>query len=41
MADPFRRIEIAPGAGDEDVIRELGPALSVAIGLAMRQEDQL
>jgi len=41
IADPFRRIEIASRAGDEDVIRELAPALGVALGLAMRQEDQL
>jgi type IV pilus assembly protein PilM len=40
IVDPFRRIEIGSGAGDEDRIRELGPALCVALGLAMRREDE-
>jgi type IV pilus assembly protein PilM len=40
VVDPFRRIEIGSGAGDEDRIRELGPSLCVALGLAMRREDQ-
>ncbi len=39
IADPFHRIEIAPGAGDEEQIRELAPALSVAVGLALRRGD--
>ncbi len=39
IADPFQRVEIASSAGDEDRIRELGPALCTAIGLGMRQGD--
>jgi type IV pilus assembly protein PilM len=39
LADPFRRIEIASSAGDEPLIRDMGPALCVALGLAMRRED--
>ena len=39
IADPFRQIEIASGAGDEQVIRDLTPTLCVAMGLAMRREE--
>ncbi|MFQ5513081.1 MAG: type IV pilus assembly protein PilM [Myxococcota bacterium] len=40
IADPFLRVGIAPGAGDEVRIRELAPALSVAVGLGMRRTNE-
>ncbi|MCP4006066.1 MAG: type IV pilus assembly protein PilM [bacterium] len=39
IADPFNQIDIAPRAGDEEVLRELAPGLSVAVGLALRRGD--
>jgi type IV pilus assembly protein PilM len=39
IANPFQRIEIASSAGDEELIRDLGPSLCTAIGLGMRQGD--
>ena len=39
IADPFRRIEIAPGV-DEEQVRELSSAMCAAIGLAMRKADE-
>jgi len=39
IANPFQRIDIASSAGDEERIRELGPALCTAIGLGMRRGD--
>ena len=40
IADPFLRVSIAPSAGEEAQIRELAPALGVAIGLAMRKANE-
>ena len=39
IANPFQRVDIASSAGDEERIRELGPALCTAIGLGMRRGD--
>jgi type IV pilus assembly protein PilM len=36
VADPFGRIQVAPGIANEDRLRDLAPALCVAVGLAMR-----
>jgi type IV pilus assembly protein PilM len=40
IADPFLRVSVAPSAGDEAYIRELAPALGVAIGLGMRRSKE-
>jgi type IV pilus assembly protein PilM len=40
IADPFLRVNITPGAGDEAYLRELAPALGVAIGLGMRRINE-
>ena len=36
IADPFSRIEIPKGFKDQEKVAELAPALSVAVGLAIR-----
>ncbi len=40
IANPFNRIDLAGSVGGEDRVRELGPALSVAVGLGMRRRDE-
>jgi type IV pilus assembly protein PilM len=40
IVDPFQRVEVSSGAGEEERIRELAPALSVAVGLAMRRRQE-
>ena len=40
VANPFSRIAVASGAGDEERIRVLGPALGVAVGLGLRRRDE-
>ena len=40
VVNPFNRVELASAAGDEDRIRELGPALAVAVGLGLRRRDE-
>jgi type IV pilus assembly protein PilM len=39
VADPLARIDIGSGV-DEQRVRELGPALGVAIGLGLRRHDE-
>ena len=39
VAEPFSRIQIAPSA-DSDELRDLAPALCVAVGLGMRRNDE-
>jgi len=40
VADPFHRIELASSVRNEDQVRELGPALGVAVGLGLRRRDE-
>ncbi len=40
VMDPFRRVSVAHGAGDEAQLRELAPSLCVAVGLALRGRDE-
>jgi Tfp pilus assembly PilM family ATPase len=39
--DPFRHITYSPGSDPGRVVKEHGPALSVAVGLALRSFDGL
>ena len=40
IANPFARIEVASSALNEDRLRELGPALGVAVGLGLRRLEE-
>jgi type IV pilus assembly protein PilM len=40
VMDPFRRVQVAHGAGDEVQLRELAPSLCVAVGLALRGRNE-
>jgi Tfp pilus assembly PilM family ATPase len=37
--NPFRKVLINPSRHSDDQIRELGPRLAIAVGLAMRSFD--
>ena len=37
--NPFRRVLVNPGKHSEDQIREMGPRLAIAVGLALRSFD--
>ena len=36
VADPFGRVHVAPSVADEEQLRDLSPAMCVAVGLGMR-----
>ncbi len=40
IADPFNKIDMGSGSLDQELLHELGPALSVAVGLAMRRLNE-
>jgi type IV pilus assembly protein PilM len=40
IANPFHRIDLSSSVGDEERVRELGPALGVAVGLGLRRRDE-
>jgi Tfp pilus assembly PilM family ATPase len=37
--NPFRKVLINPGKHSDDQIREMGPRLAIAVGLALRSFD--
>ena len=37
--NPFRKVLVNPGKHSEDQIREMGPRLAIAVGLALRSFD--
>ncbi len=37
--NPFRRVLVNPGKHSDDQIREMGPRLAIAVGLALRSFD--
>jgi type IV pilus assembly protein PilM len=40
IVDPFSRIELSGRAGDEERVRDLGPAFGVAVGLGLRRREE-